>query len=150
MSLRDILQDIHDRTGELTPQRVVDEAVDPEHPLHHRFTWDNTEAADKWRLHQAAALIRSVHVYLYESEPTRVYARAFIANRELQAPSSDADDEQSDTGVYLPVEQVISSDVLRTAWFQSLQRDWERLKRKAGASKEFAQMVLHDMRDMAG
>ena len=147
MSVLANLQEIYDTHGALTPDLVVAEASDPEHPLHHRFEWDNTQAAERWRLHQASALIRSVNVVIERSAdapPIRV--RAFVSEQEM---GIGADQDAPDLGAYLPVEKVVTSDVLRSAWFQSLKRDWERLKAKAGASQEFAQMVMADMREMA-
>lgn len=44
--------------GQLLPETVVAEARNPKHPLHDRFTWDNTEAAHQWRLQEARMLIR--------------------------------------------------------------------------------------------
>jgi len=38
---------------------------------------------------------------------------------------------------------------MRTAWFRSLARDWQALKRRAGESKEFARLVLDDVREIA-
>jgi hypothetical protein len=147
MSILSELQAIYDQHGELTPQLVVREAKRPDHPLHKRFDWDDSKAARKWRLHQASSLIRSVNVVIErgdDSPPIRV--RAFVSENEI---SRGKEDGQVDDGSYLPVERVVSDDVMRTAWFRSLQRDWERLKAKAGASREFAQMVVSDMRGIA-
>lgn len=44
--------------GLLQPETVVDEARDESSPLHSRFTWDNTEAAHRYRIWQARQLIR--------------------------------------------------------------------------------------------
>ena len=148
MSIQTELQAIYDEHGALTPALVVAQAEREDHPLHHRFTWDDSLAARRWRLFQASKLIRSVEVVIEASDtsgPIRV--RAFVAQHELSR--GEADDDGT-TGEYLPVEQVAASDVLRSAWFAALERDWQRLKRRAGASREFAQMVLSDVRDMAG
>jgi hypothetical protein len=37
----------------LTPENVVERAKDKKSILHQYFDWDNTEAAEKWRLSQA-------------------------------------------------------------------------------------------------
>lgn len=52
--------------GLLVPSAVVDVAADPDNPLHSYFTWDDSEAAKKWRLVQARALIREIEVTLPE------------------------------------------------------------------------------------
>ena len=43
--------------GRLVPEQVVESARPKSSPLHGRFTWDDGEAADKWRIHQARMLI---------------------------------------------------------------------------------------------
>ena len=93
-------------------------------------------------------MIRSVNITI-ERGPRRdpITVRAFVSETEIRRGS---DEDVTETGVYLSVEEVVSNDVMRTAWFHALQRDWQRLKKKAGASEEFAQMVVADMRDLAG
>lgn len=148
MTVRDELQAIYAEHGMLTPALVLSEATNPDHPLHGRFTWVDSEAAEKWRLHQASALIRSVKVVIErptDREPIAV--RAFVSESEIGRGSDEA---ESDFGAYLPVETVVGSEVLRTAWFRALARDWQALKRRAGDSKEFADMVLGDLRGEVG
>ena len=151
MSAQDALQAIYDEHGTLTPDLVVTLAADPDHELHPRFEWDDSEAARRYRLVQASGLIRSVTVNIDRGEdrgPVRV--RAFVADHELGVgPAPDAD-EPATVGAYRPVQEVITSDVLRTAWFRALARDWQALKRRAGQSKEFADMVLADVHSLAG
>lgn len=48
--------------GLLRPAAVVDAARDEKSPLHGAFEWDDTEAAQKYRLLQAQSLIRSFKV----------------------------------------------------------------------------------------
>lgn len=150
MNVKDALQAIYDEHNKLTPTIVVAVAADPAHPLHGRFVWDDSEAARRYRLVQASGLIRSVSVTVERQDdkpPVRV--RAFVADRDT-SPAPVEDDDDPLTGNYRPVGEVVSSDVLRTAWFRSLRRDWQALKRRAGDSREFARMVLDDVRDTAG
>lgn len=51
---------IYDEKGRLDPQDIVDESRDKSAPLHDRFTWDDTVAANEHRLHQARGLIVQV------------------------------------------------------------------------------------------
>ena len=143
MSLKDTLQSIYDEHGRLDPQLVVDLASDPGHELHDRFVWDDSIAAGRYRLLQAQGLIRSVKITVQKAPDVQpISVRAFISESEIRG-------DDADTGSYMPVERVVESDVLRSAWFLSLKRDWERLKARAGASREFADMVLADMADAA-
>ena len=43
--------------GVLRAEDVVESARNERSPLHASFTWDNDEAAERWRLHQARNLI---------------------------------------------------------------------------------------------
>lgn len=54
------LRELEQANGRLIPSDVVEEARNPESPLHSHFEWDNSEAATKYRLLQAGVLIRSV------------------------------------------------------------------------------------------
>jgi hypothetical protein len=45
--------------GLVTPERVVDEATDPESPLHDGFEWDDRKGAVEYRLVQARQMLRS-------------------------------------------------------------------------------------------
>lgn len=57
------LEEIAERNaGRLTPEDAIEDARDPESPLHPHFTWDDSEAAKKQRLYEARMLIRSVRV----------------------------------------------------------------------------------------
>lgn len=62
--------------GFLRPQDVVEFARDESSALHGHFTWDDSEAAEKYRLAEARALIR-VCVVLHEETSEKV--RAFVS-----------------------------------------------------------------------
>jgi hypothetical protein len=141
MSAQKHLQEIYNINGTLTPDLVLHEASQETHPLHRYFEWDDSQAAAKFRLVQAAELIRSVKITIERSpasEPLRV--RAWVSKADLV---------QDGPGEYLPVETVAMTDIYRQQWFASLKRDWERLKRKAAHSQEFVQMVLSDLQEEA-
>lgn len=60
--------------GRLSPRAVVDAARDPASVLHSRFEWDDSAAAEGFRLVQAQGLLRSVkiRVVVESRDPTRV------------------------------------------------------------------------------
>lgn len=51
-----------ERDGRLLPADVVEAARDPASPLHSHFEWNDSAAAEKYRLDQARTLIRSVKI----------------------------------------------------------------------------------------
>ena len=60
--------------GVIPPAAVVAFARDPETALHSKFTWDDGEAAEAWRLHQARRVL-SVYVTVIaaNTEPVRTF-----------------------------------------------------------------------------
>jgi hypothetical protein len=82
--------------GKLYPRDVVEEARNPESPLHNSFEWDDTAAAEQWRIEQARRLIQvSVTVLEGRKEPIR----AFVSLTT----------DRKDGGGYLLVEKVLSN-----------------------------------------
>lgn len=65
--------------GELLPKAVLDAARDDESPLHGQFDWEDSEAAEKWRLHQARNLIRVVVSYEPVGDGQSVPCRVFVS-----------------------------------------------------------------------
>jgi len=53
------LEELEKKYGEISTELLLKEASSPEHPLHGRFEWDDSVAAHKWRLEQAAQIIRA-------------------------------------------------------------------------------------------
>jgi hypothetical protein len=54
------IERLEDRRGRITPELVLDAARDKRSVLHDCFDWDDTIAAERWRLEQSRELIRSV------------------------------------------------------------------------------------------
>jgi hypothetical protein len=83
-SLRpNVIAELHrvadENEGILRPRDVVDEATPEESPLHPHFEWEDEIAADKFRLFQAAHLIRRVRVVQETKSGEKVSVRAFVS-----------------------------------------------------------------------
>lgn len=48
--------------GKVTVHHILEAAAAEDSPLHDQFEWDDTEAAQKWRLHQARQLLLSISI----------------------------------------------------------------------------------------
>lgn len=73
------LSQIQERAGGLLlPADVVNFARDQGTELHTQFIWDDTEAAEKFRLDQARQVIRA-HVIIIGSDPTPVRAQVSLS-----------------------------------------------------------------------
>lgn len=127
-NLRDQLQAIRDEHGSLTPALVVDVARAPEHPLHSRFEWDDSVAAEKWRLEQAGQLLRVTYKPI-AGKPHDL--RAFSAVKGEESPTSE----------YVPTEDVLSNPFTRELLLRQMKRDWQTFKRRYDHMAEFANFV---------
>lgn len=71
------LKRLREETGaNLKPREIVQAAEDPTSPLHDAFEWDDTRAAQEWRVTQARRLLRCIHVVVRRGEKQSV--RAFF------------------------------------------------------------------------
>ena len=66
--IRDALIEIHNTHEGLTPHSVVIEARSKKSPLHDCFEWDDSKAGHAYRLYQARALIRRVHIVVQKND----------------------------------------------------------------------------------
>lgn len=69
----------------LTPEVVVVDAIRKDSPLHKHFCWDNDEAAHRYRLEQARALIRHFKITIDRpgrDEPITVRSFQFITSQD--------------------------------------------------------------------
>lgn len=89
--------------GYLNPAHVVEAARDTSHVLHAEFDWNDEDAADKYRIAQAGALIRRVKFTVIRSQEKQkeihmVTARAFQSRGSARGIS----------GGYESVEEIMS------------------------------------------
>lgn len=102
--------------GELRPQYIVDAAKAKSHPLHDAFEWNNTKAAESWRVEQAKYLTRSLEIVVQApGEPPR-FTRYYISQG-----SGIGDGKESR---YYTVAEVLSDSEMRE---QRLRRVWNML-----------------------
>lgn len=73
--------------GVLTPDAVIEDAKDPDSPLHDQFEWDTSKAAYRYWLDQARALITSVKV-VETIEKRKVSTVYYVRN-----PKADSDEQ---------------------------------------------------------
>ena len=66
--------------GQLNPKDVVREASNPKSPLHNWFDWDDNEASEKWRLHQARMLITTIKVNVVFNGNAKSYRKYLNVN----------------------------------------------------------------------
>lgn len=121
--------------GQITPEAVVKNAASERSPIHDCFTWDDTAAARKCRLMEAAQLIRSVKV-LVEMHPQDKprETRAFV-NVSLK---QDGDDDSGPETCYVPLQVALEVEDYRTQMLENALRDLAAFRRKYAILKELS------------
>lgn len=95
---------IRQRDGKLTPAAVVEEARPESSVLHPDFEWDDAEAAEKYRRHQARQMIAAVCIV---QEKTKQPVRAFVNVQTAEATQNGAGRQ------YVPLPIVLETPPLR-------------------------------------
>ena len=117
--------------GRLFPEVVVEAARPANSVIHDAFTWDNTAAAHKWRLHQARNLIRvSVEYTAEDKEKTRPH-QVFVALRS----------EAEDGGGYRRTVDVLSDDDMRASLLEQAHDDMLTFSRKYRHLTQLAKVI---------
>lgn len=133
--LRGELMTIRAEHGALTPSIVVDAARPDDHPLHTRFEWDDTIAAEAHRRQQARLLISTVirDVRRPNGQPASI--------REFHSIRGEDDADPS----YEPLDDIIADPLMTAILLATMKRDWLTLKRRYERFAEFYKMVLEDL-----
>ncbi len=130
--------------GDGLPAAVLAAARDKGSALHGLFVWDDTEAAEKFRLVQAERLVRRVKVKVIREEVSQpIVVRAYVARRDVEdppPPDPDDGDPQPGPGRYVAVETVVSDRQLEQLLEAAMRRDIEALKRKYSSHRAFARV----------
>lgn len=116
--------------GVIRPADVVERARDPESAMHGWFEWDESAAAQEFRLYQARKLLR-VHVTVEQREDSPT--RAFV---------SLSSDRKVEGGGYRALDDVMSDEALRAqllrdalAELRCAQQKYRHLKQLSGVWK---------------
>lgn len=94
--------------GVLNPHRVVEAARDPANILHHEFEWDDTKAAEGYRLAQAGILIRRVKLHILRSA-TQTREAQLTTTRAFQSRPT----MRTQRGGYESIDDILKDEVKR-------------------------------------
>ena len=116
--------------GRLVAAEVVEAAADLGHPLHDMFQWDDSEAAARWRVYQAAQLIRSVKITVISSrgEGDDFKIRSWVPSRSAIGAGVPG---------YLPEAQVRADPLQRERVLRQMLREVNALRRRYRHLSEF-------------
>jgi len=116
--------------GLLNPRIVLRSAKPKGSILHKCFQWNDSEAAEKYRLSQASHLLRSIEiVYVGDDGKKSLPARAFVTLIEegICKPRSN----------YMAIAEVLNDKELRARYLSDTLSEYEALSRRNVNIKEF-------------
>jgi len=118
----------------LKPQYLVEEARNPRCPLHEEFTWDDSEAAELYRVQQAKYIIRSLVVTI-----ETVRSGKTVRSQKLRSYTSLGKGEtDGKDSAYHDTKEILSDAQLRKQVLLKIWRQLLNLKAQYEEYKEFA------------
>jgi len=117
--------------GELTPQDVVDDARNPNSPLHSHFEWDDSRAAEQHRLKQARGLIKAVVAVYRDDSPEESIVKRVSAFVHIDEPG---------TPHYRSTDHAMSMEVTRDRVLRSAWKEFQRFRKRYEDLEEFASL----------
>lgn len=106
----EVCEQLQNSEAGLSPATLLEASRSESAPLHGEFEWNDSEAAEKYRLHQAAGLIRNLTIVTKQNDGSRVADRAFVVT-----PGGESR--------YTALSHALSRQDLRDALLESARRD---------------------------
>lgn len=122
------LERMEKKHGVVTPKLVLEESRGKTAPLHKCFEWNDSIAAEKYRLNQAGQIIKNLVVILddyQQSEPVR----AFV-NVVSETPAK--------TGEFINIVSAIQAEETRTTVLANALKELQEFKKKYKGFEELA------------
>ncbi len=109
-------------SGQLNPEDVIEAAKNTNNPLHEYFDWDDTEAANKYRLFQARNMINHITVSVQYNGSQKEHKAFFSVN--------STPEEKAKNRTYITIDRVLNEPVLRGQVIKDALKEIEYWKRK--------------------
>ena len=106
----EVCEQLQNSEAGLSPATLLEASRSESAPLHGEFEWNDSEAAEKYRLHQAAGLIRNLTIVSKRTDGSSVSDRAFVVT-----PGGESK--------YTALSHALSREDLRDALLESARRD---------------------------
>lgn len=130
MTVQEELRTIEAEHGILRPEDVVEFARNKKTALHSQFEWDDSEAAQKYRLWQARYVI-STSVTIIEAEQKKYAVRAFV---------SLTPDRRAEGGGYRSIASVMTDDEMKAQLFKDALAELGTFRRKYHSLKQLSEV----------
>ena len=114
----------------LTAEAIIEQAKNKTSSLHNLFDWDNTMAAEKWRLQQARVLINEVKV-IVEDQIYYAFENVSVAVNETDATKRE----------YYSRQEIIETESLRAKVVESAYHQLLYWREKYRQYNEFGNII---------
>ena len=125
------LQELGETEGGLTAVKLLDASRPDDALLHGCFEWNDSEAAEKYRLNQAREFIGNIVVVEMEGKPVEK-TRAFISVTETAHRS---------VGVFKPIIEALSDENNRAVVLDNAIREMKTFREKYSNLEELARVI---------
>lgn len=137
--LRVELLRIREERGELTAQAVLEDAREPDSPLHVAFVWDDGLAAERYRMNQARNLIRSIKIAYRRPSGEVGRVREFYSINRPEVGQR----------TYVPTDEIVADPLATKILLKTMEREWMAMRARYEQFDEFRQMVQRDLGESA-
>lgn len=128
------IERLKNENGPLTTAAIVESARSPESPLHNYFEWDDSTAAESWRMAQARHLVNRIEVVIEKNGEEIVVP--FMVNVIFKKN----DNEPLNQG-YVTVEEAMTTKEYREQVIQDILNQIKILGAKAAAFRDLAEIL---------
>ena len=135
----EVLETIQNANGKVTPEALVEASRDEDSILHGEFEWNDSIAAEKYRIDQARRIIMDVRIVQVDGKKEEYNVRAFVS-----APGG--------THEYVPIHMAIEKMDYREHLLDEAKRDmkafiskYKRITELAGVVNAMAEFVQMEM-----
>lgn len=136
------IREVYDASaGEDFARGVLARARNESSALHSHFEWDDSAAAEGYRLQQAEQLIRRVRVVvLREDDKPAIRVRAYVSGKRLSEAGMDLG---ADAGLrrYLAIESVAGQSDSEATLLAAIQHDLNMLRSKYRHVSDFSALL---------
>ena len=115
----------------LSPRTLLDASRDESAPTHSLFEWDDTKAAENWRLEQASQMIRNLRVVRTDDKQEREAMRdkGFVVTPGRQS-------------AYVSLDTALHKEEYRNFLIEQAKRDCETFEAKYRRVNELAEVII--------
>lgn len=125
---REPIEEIIEKHGYVTPQLMVEAAKDRKNPLHRYFEWDDRQAAQRFRVHQARMILSHVMIEIRPGLETRAFVNVRVDDSDPDAPTSR----------WQPVEEVMKQPKLKAQLLATALEELESFRHRYQTLRQLA------------